>query len=233
MNKKGSHVGMVLSFVVFITFLFLLWTILSPSIQVEKSKQGLLDYLKVSLIEDRSINVSIATIVVNNGVSIDGSCFSIDDFDVYGKVIAKNGADTIIGAQRQAGKLKIAWNNDGNKFFKIYYAENLDETSVDNGCLPLSDNEYTIGSLVKSDYVSLPKIYALQEDYKKYETLKQRYNIPNETDFDFSFTDSADNELAKGHKEQTAQNVYSEEIPVQYIDDYANIKYGFLKLRVW
>ena len=51
-KKGGTHVGMMLSFVIFITFITFLYTIIQPSIQVQKSKQVTLDVLKENLIRE-------------------------------------------------------------------------------------------------------------------------------------------------------------------------------------
>ena len=50
-SKKGSHVGVVVSFVIFVTFLVFLYTIVQPATVREKDRQYLLDYLTLNLIE--------------------------------------------------------------------------------------------------------------------------------------------------------------------------------------
>ncbi len=234
MRKRGSHVGMVLSFVVFITFLFLLWTVLSPAVNVEQGKKNLLNYLKISLIDNLSVNVTIATIRINEGVSKNADCFEIDDFGYNGKVQVKDEISGDVTSDNSGGKLKISWD-ENKKFYKIYYSAEIKGIPVSLfGCRALlKESEYVVGSVAASKYISESELNNLKQNYDNdYERLKLKYNFPNESEFDFQFT-SEGITIVEAIKEQTAQNVYAEEIPVQYVDDNANINYGFLKLRVW
>ncbi len=51
MNKKGSHVGMMLSFVIFVTFLVFLYSVLSPVVKTEQDKKLVLDSLILEMVE--------------------------------------------------------------------------------------------------------------------------------------------------------------------------------------
>ncbi len=51
MEKKGSHVGMMLSFIIFITFFVFLYTVLQPIIKTEQNKKLILDSLEIELVE--------------------------------------------------------------------------------------------------------------------------------------------------------------------------------------
>ena len=64
-NCKGSHVGMILSFVIFVGFLFFVFTILQPKLNFSGNKQDFLDYLELELIKNVSANFSIANININ------------------------------------------------------------------------------------------------------------------------------------------------------------------------
>lgn len=48
--KKGSHVGMMISFVIFVTFLVFLYSILQPVIKIRQNKELVLDSLKTELV---------------------------------------------------------------------------------------------------------------------------------------------------------------------------------------
>ena len=54
-NRKGSHVGVVVSFVVFVTFLVFLYLIIQPATIRERDKQYILDYLKLNLVSNSTI----------------------------------------------------------------------------------------------------------------------------------------------------------------------------------
>ena len=50
-GKKGSHVGMMLSFVIFVTFIVFLYSVLSPAIKIGQDKKLILDNLILELVE--------------------------------------------------------------------------------------------------------------------------------------------------------------------------------------
>lgn len=51
MNAKGSHVGVMLSFVIFITFIVFMFVIFEPNINLGNSKKSVLTYLEKVLVE--------------------------------------------------------------------------------------------------------------------------------------------------------------------------------------
>ena len=53
-NKKGSHVGIIFSFIIFVSFLIFLILMIEPSINTQKSKQHIIELLKNELIKNVS-----------------------------------------------------------------------------------------------------------------------------------------------------------------------------------
>ena len=51
MKKKGSHIGVMLSFGIFVTFLVFLYSVLQPIIEMEQEKKLILDDLVLALVE--------------------------------------------------------------------------------------------------------------------------------------------------------------------------------------
>ena len=49
MKKRGSHVGVMLSFAIFLTFLIFLFVALEPAITSGQNKKSVLNYLKIEL----------------------------------------------------------------------------------------------------------------------------------------------------------------------------------------
>ncbi len=62
MNKRGSHVGMMISFVIFITFLVFLYSILQPVIKTRQDKELVLDSLKTELLNMLNETTSVTEI---------------------------------------------------------------------------------------------------------------------------------------------------------------------------
>ena len=48
-NKKATHVGVIFSFVIFITFLLFMVIILEPTSKIENEKKSTLEYLKTNI----------------------------------------------------------------------------------------------------------------------------------------------------------------------------------------
>lgn len=238
MNKKGSHVGMVLSFVIFVTFLFFIYTILSPSVSVEREKQDLLEYLKFNLVKSLSDNVTIATIRLNDGFNPGKTCISLNlgsSFSQFGNPIVKDSSGNMLTSSTTSNPLVIKWVAENGLFLKIYYSNQFTPSILsDTNCKFLAEGiDYEIGSVMTSQYVFVSKVDDFKADYvRDYEEVKKNFNFPNASDFDFSF-DLGGGEPIDSIEENVPANVYAEEIPVQYVDNTANIKYGFLKLRVW
>ena len=67
-NKRGSHVGIVLSFVIFVTFLAFLYTIIEPTIKIQQDKESLLNYLKIELMETFSADLTSTSITINKSL---------------------------------------------------------------------------------------------------------------------------------------------------------------------
>ena len=49
-NKKGSHVGFILSFVIFITFIVFLLVVFNPRINFKQNKEPILSHLETELL---------------------------------------------------------------------------------------------------------------------------------------------------------------------------------------
>ena len=66
LGKKGSHVGMVLSFVVFVTFVIFVYSILGPSVFSGQGSSEELKELEKNLAEEISGNFSSLSVVIEN-----------------------------------------------------------------------------------------------------------------------------------------------------------------------
>ncbi len=231
-NRRGSHVGIAISFLIFVVFLAFFYSALKPATEVQ-DKQLMLDYLKSVLIEEMSSNLT--TITIN---SSGGNCLNISYVDISSAdfgvtsgahAIVKNETGNIMKSKRIGNELLI--ESPGNKFFWIYYSE---EKFAENPTV-ISSCQFnpTIKSTLTGKYVFANKIAWLKD--KRYEEsyvgLKNELNIPSTIEFDFSFTFS-DGSVIKTEKNASV-NIYADETHVQYVDEEANILPGVLKIRVW
>src|SRR3989338_4723442 len=85
-GKRGSHVGVMLSFVIFVTLLIFLYSAIQPLTKTKKEKQSLLDFLKVELIKKFSADLTTVTISVDDSISYDDTtnCLKVTNEDIFG-----------------------------------------------------------------------------------------------------------------------------------------------------
>jgi len=240
-NKRGSHVGIALSFVVFVTFLIFLYSILEPTIKTQGDKQSLLDYLEKDLIENFSANLTTSTLSIiekapQNCVEIENL---IEEIGINSRIIVKDESEDISQAyisKKDSNNLLINRDDSENTFFKIYSSEEFEEleTSEINPCKTLKkDDGYSLGLTRKDKYIFEKRVIGLIERYnEEYESLKEELKIPLGSEFGFSFAYSNGTITGTEEKEISA-NIYADEIPMQYIDEDANILSGFINIRVW
>ncbi len=244
MKKRGSHVGMVLSFVIFVTFLIFLFSIVEPAIRMQRDKESLLDYLKIELIERFSADLTSASVTINKTLPQD--CVKLLDLvtelSIVPVVIVKGKLGKIFPNKIEGDDLKIDRGEEEIEefFFKIYYAEELEEVigwTFDGECKSYDKDleQYTIGLVRTDEYIFEKEVIKLIEQCgseEGYDNLKDDLNIPSGSEFGFSLIYG--NETRIGTEEKNiSTNVYAREIPVQYVDREANVNSGFINILVW
>jgi len=262
-NKKASHVGMILSFVIFITFVVFLYVYLNPSVETPESKRDLLNEIGLRIINNISSSFSIISISIfdnpeTNCILLSDFLFAsgiaFEEFNDTGEVeltpanlIVKNGNYQIQESysELQAKNLSIVINriNTEDNFFKIYYSREFDRLS-ENGIgscsiIPFESNKsleegYVIGSVDTGKYIFEKNLYDIVERYNEnYEKLKSELRISPGNEFGFEFVLSDETKLIAMEDAPSSGNIYAEEIPVQYVDEDANILSGFINVKVW
>ncbi len=262
-NKKGSHVGMILSFVIFITFVVFLYVYLNPSIETPESKRSLLNEIGLAIMENMSSSFSIISVSIFDNPTT--NCILLSDFlfasgiafeefgntDEVGltpaKLIIKNEDYQIQESysKLQSKDLSIAINriNNEDNFFKIYHSREFDELSENeiSSCssIPFESNislrkGYVIGSVNTGKYIFEKNLYDIIERYNNdYEKLKSELKISPGNEFGFEFILDDGTKLIAMEDAPSSGNIYAEEIPVQYVDEDANILSGFINVKVW
>lgn len=237
LSKRGSHVGVILSFAIFITFLVFLYLVLQPSLEIKEDKENLLQNLKVDLKEKFSSQIETIVFVIN--VTTTEDCVRLEDLVSQLKndsIILKDEAGNIIDDFRNVnGDLLINRENVDEVFFKVY--DSTEFTPINNeslsGCQLLSNESYIFKSVAVNKEIFLERINKTIEEYENnYDSLKEELHLPVASNFGFIFTDKKGLEMMTPLK-NVSTSVYAEEIPILYVDDRANIKSGFLTIRVW
>ncbi|MCK9568225.1 hypothetical protein M0R72_04705 [Candidatus Pacearchaeota archaeon] len=243
-NKKGSHVGMILSFVIFITFTVFVYTLISPNINTSESKKTLLNEIGLSLIDNMSSDFTTLSVSIPASANPTTNCITLEGILYYAEispnVIVKNSAQTEqptnYDPATDFNNLRINRAMKTDLFFKIYSSpefEKIPEEIISSCSVIPFGGGYEIGSLNSGEYIFEKNIFFLIEYYRThYDELKTGLKISPGNEFGFEFT------LSNGTKvsaigDLPTQNIYAEDIPVQYIDDEANILSGFINVKVW
>lgn len=229
-NRKGSHVGVVVSFVVFVTFLLFIYSILEPALENKERRESALQNLETNLIEELSLYLNSSVIDVGNSGQ---NCIEISDEDFGRRVIVRSGNLLLSSSVTSSGNLQV--ERSGEDFFKIYSSEGFEEVAVDDSlnCVSVSEGSgYERGLTKNSRHVFESEIYELISEYSDYGVLRARLGVPEDSDFGFGLIYN-NGSLVETSFEGITENVYIKEIPISYVNLDGEILSGFLKLRIW
>ncbi len=259
-RKGAANLEFVLSFVIFVVFLVFLYNVLDPIIKTAGSKQFILGHLKLALLENLTLSdFTIQTFTLNLTNTDLGSkgCIKLAGSN-GGKVydIAKDNPNLVIktldgetinysfsgegGGSFQVGPLE----SNTDTILKIYFASEFTNKSPelqDTGCTPVDKDDYSIESIIEKEIISSSNVYTIQDAYfENYGLLKDILGVPFGNEFTIGFQvvglrlEDGDIIWPKNSLEPPLDvNVYVGEFPIQYIDEEANIKIGFLIVKVW
>jgi len=244
-NKRGSHVGIILSFVIFVTFLVFLYVVVQPALSGLENKRVFLDYLKMKLIENASENFTIASV---NIVSIKNptASFCIKFEDLTEKIVEIKDSRLVVKDENKAvipfyvstskKELEVTRNSVNHLFFRIFDSPTfkIGTGATTPSCRQVKKDEYIIGLVTTDMYIFNTSILEIKTAYETdYEKLKRYFKIPVGRDFGFSFTDSTGTKVFDVGEGVQLTSIFAEEIPIQYVDEKANILPGFINIKVW
>jgi hypothetical protein len=248
MDKRGSHIGIIISFAIFVVFLVFLYIVIEPIIKINKDKELILNYVKEELIRESSSELISASFKINDEVNLGGaSCFSVNSSVSTTKkvgIITKNESNSVICSNISSPNYDIVYigeSNPSDKVYEVDYSLEFNNISIESSCVNLlqncirlvKDENYSIGFVKKGSYFFESKIIEVIKEYNSnYESLKTKFSIPKSSEFAFSFVTQENKELGTKF-EETTTNIYSEKLPILYIDTEANLKSGFIVVKVW
>lgn len=237
-EKKGSHVGMVLSFVIFIVFLLYIFSLINPEFGTRDNKKTLLETLEKNLLEETNLEVDVITLGIDSETDYkDYDCFKLPEIDgtENKKVIVKDKDNEIIPAKKESsGEISVKWKEINRNYNKLYFSEefNSQEPSCDNPSL-LGKGDYSINLRKKQNYTS-------KESSKNFSELtnteiEEKIEIPAGVTFRFAFEYANGEEKGNINESKIPEdkNIYTNEFPVQYINKSAKTESGKLKTIVW
>lgn len=246
MNKRGSHVGVIISFVIFVTFLVFLYIIIQPEISMKQDKTATLNSLKSELINNLSSNnatrvsVTIQESTLKNCILLVGF---INLTKLNPNIIIYNETGNVYPSFISAGNnndLYVNRTDTQSVFMTVYSSPGINSTTsaTISPCNSLiqgnSANNYTIGEITNFSYAFDGDIINLIQDYNSdYFDTKNYFNLTGGNNFGFNFTYQNQTSIGTNDKISGFLNIYSQSFPITYITQNNTLSEGSLTIRVW
>jgi hypothetical protein len=226
MKKRGSHVGAMLSFVIFVTFLIFTYTSLQPAIKNKENLYNNLDRIEANILDLLEEEMSIAIVNAENG------CVEVSDRAIYGNYsLVKNDENKILNSTIISKNLVV--NFDKNDFFKIYSSNGTLASSENPNCeLGNSDNG-TISSVQSNNYVFWNRVEDFFERYENdYDNLRDEIGVsPNNFGFGIDYRNGSD--IREIGLSGTNKNVFVRETSREYVNQTADNYLVTLRIKIW
>jgi hypothetical protein len=257
-NKKGSHVEVVISFAIFVTFLVFLYAALEPAVGKPKTKEYIMESIKPRVIEYVSSNVYSYSLDLNEKEQNPISSFEITEPGLLTKnaTVKANGQklESLFFYDFSESRNVLSINRGSNEDFIIYTSDEFGKgeyTTASNqlakctSSTPIDESCYSITQTETEKYVFKSKIEKMKIEYETNSgmlSLRTAFKIPSGTNFYFKLVDENKQDLVTPLKEEIEGDVsiYVEETPVSFIentgddkDDPEKTKIGFLVVEIW
>ena len=241
-NKRSQgHIEMILSFVIFIGFVFAILVFINP-VRDQKINYASVDVAENKILDNLSFVYSSTGLILTENKT---GCFYVDNLlGQSGNIIVKDMSDNIVGAVNNysATNPKIYIQSSaipGNRYYKLYFSDKFQNYSIDNyaaSCnTPLPSTNYTFGSVYVDRAVLLDNIAPLNKSYMAdYSGLKSSFGV-NE-DFEFVVYNLNRTKVLADttglHKIKTSI-VLARDMPLRVLDSNATASDIILNVRVW
>ena len=233
MNKKGTHVGVVLSFVIFVTFLILIYLIIQPSLKVEE-KQHLANLVETEFIGRSSADLTTTSI----GVSTSSGCVVLKDIftltDLGSNLRIINNEGESISGGISGNHLVVSRTNE--VLIKIQESSEFPAIGTGNpgSCQDLTENNnYDIGLIKTEEHLFETKILETINYYEtNYGILKTEFNVVETDNFGLGFK-YTNGTTVETETPLSTISIYAIENSIQYVSEEGVIKIGYLIIRAW
>jgi len=242
-QKKGiTHIEMVISFAIFISFVVFMLIFFKP-LKIPLKSSALLETTESKILEDVSTNLSVVSVKITPPNS-QPTCYFLAS-DISEKIIVRDAAENResanIGTGENAGKIYFEKSSSVENFYKIYSSDEFAEKDVSNTALCGEVQTSTLG--VKKVYrkVSLSKLKAFFDAYNNpasYTPLKTNLGLKN--DFNVFVRDNEGNIITYGNTEFKGENfkpsgveIMAKELPIEILNGSADTMPAIINIRVW
>jgi hypothetical protein len=251
MNKRGSHIDVILSFIIFIAFIVFFYAIIQTNVIAKSDKTAFLNFMGGQLVKNLT-GINLTAISIQLNPNNPRSCLVLTGFQGSAGInsmslVLKNLTGETFPVYKSGGDLYIDMSQNQNaKFFKVYYSPNFNiiADNVLGACNPALQvnppnnppNTYSINKKedYTSNYIWESSISSLINSYKQdYISVKEWFNVSIKDNFGFSFTYQNNTIVSTNETIPLTINVYSQTFPVAYISANNSLQSGNLIVRVW
>jgi hypothetical protein len=229
-SKKGSHIDVIVSFIIFIVFISFLFILLNPATIMDKDKEQTAEYLKLRI--DEKIQTDLVVVHVANISNKDiEDCLRFDDenLEISGMTpIAKDSSGNSVDS---TGSLDIDWNS-ASSFFRVYY-------SKDSFNLHTSDSAFSscqTGEIKSVRYIQEAvetNISQLFLDFNaNYSAVKSELGLAKNEEFAMQFQFSNGTTVGTAPTDAKIER-YAEKYQITYFDMEANKRSGYMTIYIW
>jgi hypothetical protein len=241
MDKRGSHVGMILSFVLFVTALIFLYDIMRPVTQTTNEKEKLIEQVRMSLEKELQRELTTSTVRITvSGEENKNKCVKLN-YSKLGENLSEEHLVKFVSGKTIKSKI------DGESIFientseplRIFFAEELINENFSNPpeCTDADGNGNNIGytfTTSKKDYYFEKDLEKFLEEIKQeenYSKIKEEFLLPKDADFNLIIIFNGE---TKGEeKNVSGTNVFANRYPIIYLNSSADVNSGFFDISVW
>jgi hypothetical protein len=227
-NKKGSHVGMVLSFTMFIIFLIFVYVIVGSPVNSKKQNENIFETIQKETI--KAISDLVYTTRIYDAVNV-GGCIEISNPET-------DFTNLVVIVKNESGEISSDIIGDstylpgGIGFMKAYYSDDLfekEKTFSESGCISILTDSITNEKRILEKKI----INLLTEMDDNYSIVKNNFGIDNSVNFNLQFNYENGTVLESSEFKELKTEIFAKEISINYLDIYANEKIGSLIIKTW
>jgi hypothetical protein len=232
LNKKASHVGVILSIVIFVGFLLFMFIILDPSVRTGKDPSSIINSVKLNFKEQASANLT--TLIITNNSFPSYGCLKIDNSEIgtsglnpYVEDIEGNPVYFI----ESENYLEVDLSGN-KKTYVVYYSEEEFSEPPAGVCNSPENEEYFLNSLKTKQEIFesriLQLIFLAESDY---ENIRELLAIPIDVEMGFGF--SYENGTKIETHDHSSLDVFVDEEAIDYISKEGEVRPGTLIIKLW
>lgn len=235
-NRKGTHVEVIISFVIFIVFVVFIFAASRPSIAKQEDKKNLLDSIEYQILDLVSEDVKVVTIAFPSSTE---PCLTLDNsmsgLGIGERIVIKNSSGQVLEntrVRRNGDFISISGLTPQETLFKIYFSNEF--SPIASGSSSCASAGEEIGLTKNDSYVFQQKIHTTMNG--NYNDLKAGLDVPAEMDFTFGIVLSNGTLIEKSHPDlqsDISTSIYVKDKQIEYIDLNGNINSGYLKIKIW